>query len=59
MQELFRCPNCGVDTLTHQHKLQCNMAVQEAERQTEDKCRELGLVYNLDAYQLPLKLESG
>jgi hypothetical protein len=56
MQELFRCTRCGVDTLTQQHKSQCNMAVQEARRQTEMKCQELGITYNLDAYQLPLRL---
>lgn len=52
---MFYCKNCGRDTLTQPHKPNCPALIE----QTVLKCRELGIPFTPEAYQLPLKLDGG
>lgn len=49
---LFRCKNCGRDTLTQPHAINCPVLKEQSER----KAAELGIGFKPDQFQLPLRL---
>lgn len=58
MQRPFLCPNCGADTIRQSHAHKCPVFTrEEVARQSVEKALELGLVFEPEKYQLPLRLE--
>lgn len=56
-QRLFVCPNCGKDTLTHQHAQNCLRQIQEEEN--ERKRKELGIGFRPEEFHIPNRLNPG
>lgn len=50
---MFRCNSCGRDTLTQAHRLDCPVLLAQNKRKSE----ELGIPFNPNDYQLPLRLD--
>ncbi len=53
---LFSCSSCGRDTLTQSHALSCPVFQKRVVDETRAKCKDLGIPFPEDRYQLPLKL---
>lgn len=55
----FKCNNCGRDELTQRHAQNCPVFQKRVVDQTRAKCKELGIPFPEERYQLPLRLEGG
>ncbi len=50
---MFKCNNCGRDTLTQPHRINCTVL----KEQSKLLCEQLGIPFRPENYQLPLHLE--